>query len=119
MDGEKQIFSATCDKGLLGYVTYKLSTYFYLSSLGPSYMGHFKLGDNHLNKYNKRPLGHATYQISSTCIQWFCGRKYLNMLLYTSMVQTHWSTGSGEEVFTNLFTIYGRGDYVGRVTRLV
>ena len=31
----------------------------------------------------------------------------------------HWSTGSREEDFFNVFTIYGRGDHIDHVTQLI
>ena len=39
-------------------------------------------------------------------------------MLHT-MFQGHWSTGSGEEDFFKVFTIYGHGSHVGHVTELI
>ena len=36
-------------------------------------------------------------------------------MLHTKF-QGHWSTGSGEEDFLNVFTIYGHGGHIGPVT---
>ena len=35
------------------------------------------------------------------------------------MLQGHQSTGSGEEDFFKVFTIYGHGSHVGHVTQLI
>ena len=39
-------------------------------------------------------------------------------MLHTKF-QGHWSTGSGEEDFFKVFTIYGHGGHVGHVTQLI
>ena len=39
-------------------------------------------------------------------------------MLHTKF-QGHWSIGSGEEDFFNVFTIYGHGGHVGHVTQLI
>ena len=39
-------------------------------------------------------------------------------MLHTKF-QGHWSTGSGEEDFFKVFTIYGHGSHVGHVTQLI
>ena len=33
--------------------------------------------------------------------------------------QGHWPSGSGEEDFKRVFTIYGHGGYLGQVTRTI
>ena len=52
-------------EGFLTYF-YHVSMYFYVSSTGPSGVGHFKPAYYHLNKLSKGLLGHATNRISST-----------------------------------------------------
>ena len=39
--------------------------------------------------------------------------------MFHNKFQGHWSTGSGEEDFFKVFTIYGHGGHVGHVTQLI
>ena len=57
------------------------SMYFYGSNLGPLWPDHLGPWGLDLNKFGKRSLGNATYQISSIWATWFW-RTFLNIFMY-------------------------------------